>query len=60
MHGKLALALLPTPRRAPNVDDTHWWAPKAQRARLANEFIDVLADLHALDPDSLGLGELGK
>ena len=27
---------------------------------LAHSFIDVLADLHSLDPDELGLGDLGK
>jgi len=28
--------------------------------RLAHSFFDVLADLHALDPDVVGLGDLGK
>jgi aminoglycoside phosphotransferase (APT) family kinase protein len=38
--------------------DTERWAPV--RTRLAHSFIDVLADLHAVDPDAVGLGELGK
>ena len=32
----------------------------AQRETMAWSFMDVLADLHALDPDEIGLGELGK
>jgi aminoglycoside phosphotransferase (APT) family kinase protein len=40
--------------------DTERWAPAAARTRLANSFIDVLADLHAVDPDAVGLGDLGK
>jgi aminoglycoside phosphotransferase (APT) family kinase protein len=32
----------------------------AVRARTSTSFIDTLADLHALDPDEVGLGELGK
>lgn len=31
-----------------------------QRPALAHTFIDTLAQLHALDPDEIGLGELGK
>ena len=34
--------------------------PPALRPRLAESFIDVLADLHAVDPDAVGLGDLGK
>ncbi len=41
-------------------DDTRQWVPEAMRPRLAHSFIDVLADLHALDPDEIGLGDLGK
>lgn len=41
-------------------DDTRRWVPDAQRMRFAHSFIDVLADLHALDPDAVGLGNLGK
>jgi len=43
-----------------NADDTLAWVPAANREVLAHSFIDVLADLHSLDPDELGLGELGK
>jgi aminoglycoside phosphotransferase (APT) family kinase protein len=42
------------------VDDTQRWVPEKNRTRLAHSFIDVLADLHALDPDVVGLGDLGK
>jgi aminoglycoside phosphotransferase (APT) family kinase protein len=31
-----------------------------QRETLAHSFVDTLADLHALDPDDIGLGNLGK
>ena len=40
--------------------DTERWAPAPMRTRLAHSFIDVLADLHAVDPDAVGLGDLGK
>jgi len=43
-----------------NAEDTRRWVPDAHRVRLAHSFIDVLADLHALDPDAIGLGDLGK
>ena len=41
-------------------EDTVDWVPERQRRILAESFITVLAALHSLDPDSLGLGELGK
>ena len=41
----------PTPRR---------WAPPQLRKEIAHSFIDVLAELHSIDPDSVGLGDLGK
>jgi len=41
-------------------DDTRKWVKDANRQRLAFSFIDVLADLHAIDPDAVGLGDLGK
>jgi aminoglycoside phosphotransferase (APT) family kinase protein len=40
--------------------DTERWAPEPVREQLAFAFIDVLADLHAVDPDAVGLGDLGK
>ena len=43
-----------------SADDTEAWVPEARRQILAWSFIDVLADLHALDPDDIGLGSLGK
>ncbi len=33
---------------------------EAQRARLAERLVDCLADLHGLDPDSVGLGDFGR
>ena len=41
-------------------DDTRKWVPERNRMQLAHTFIDVLAELHALDPDVVGLGDLGK
>lgn len=40
--------------------DTERLVPEALRTKLAHSFIDVLAALHAVDPDAVGLGELGK
>ena len=34
--------------------------PYDERRTLAWSFIDVLADLHTLDPDEIGLNDLGK
>lgn len=41
-------------------DDTNQWVPQDQRRKMATSFIDVLAALHQVDPDEVGLGELGK
>ena len=41
-------------------NDTERWMPEASRMKFARTFIDVLAELHALDPDAVGLGDLGK
>ncbi|MFK7977866.1 MAG: phosphotransferase family protein, partial [Halioglobus sp.] len=41
-------------------EETREWIPPEHRATLAYSFFDTLADLHALDPDTIGLGELGK
>ena len=41
-------------------DDARRWVPEPLRQTLANSFIDVLADLHGVDPDAVGLGDLGK
>ena len=43
-----------------NNEETEEKIPKDRRVALAHSFVDVLADLHALDPDEIGLGELGK
>ena len=43
-----------------SADDARRWVPEPLRQRLAHAFIDVLADLHAIDPDAVGLGDLGK
>ena len=40
--------------------DTEAWVLERNRPKLAHSFIDVLADLHAVDPDEVGLGDLGK
>jgi aminoglycoside phosphotransferase (APT) family kinase protein len=40
--------------------DTENWVPEERRETLAWSFFDVLAELHALDPDEIGLGSLGK
>jgi aminoglycoside phosphotransferase (APT) family kinase protein len=41
-------------------DQTREWVPQDRRVTLAHSFFDTLADLHALDPDEIGLGDLGK
>ena len=41
-------------------NETDKWVAADQREALAHSFVDTLADLHALDPDEIGLGELGK
>ena len=43
-----------------SADDARRWVPEPLRQTLANSFIDVLADLHGVDPDAVGLGDLGK
>ncbi len=43
-----------------NSDDTARWVPQQHRTKLAHSFIDVLADLHSIDPAAVGLGDLGK
>lgn len=41
-------------------EETNEWVPIERRVTLAHSFIDTLSDLHALDPDEIGLGTLGK
>ena len=43
-----------------NANDARRWVPEPLRPTLADSFIDVLAELHSLDPDAVGLGDLGK
>ena len=43
-----------------NSDDTEALIPIERREIMAHSFIDALADLHQVDPDAVGLGELGK
>ena len=43
-----------------NAEHTMEWVPEDKRMQLAHSYIDVLADLHSLDPDEIGLGDLGK
>jgi aminoglycoside phosphotransferase (APT) family kinase protein len=43
-----------------NADDARRWAPMPLRTTLSHSFIDVLADLHAVDPDAAGLADLGR
>jgi aminoglycoside phosphotransferase (APT) family kinase protein len=40
--------------------DTEAWVPQDKREQMAYSFFEALADMHALDPDEVGLGELGK
>ncbi len=40
--------------------DVEALVPMDKRRPLAHAFIDVLAELHSLDPDAIGLGDLGK
>ena len=39
---------------------TELLVPEGERTKMALSFIDVLGDLHAVDPDAVGLGELAK
>ncbi len=43
-----------------NAAHTEEWVPEECRVKLAHSFVDVLAELHAVDPDEVGLGTLGK
>ena len=43
-----------------NIEDTRRWVPEDRRTAMAHSFIDALAALHALDPEAVGLGDLGK
>jgi len=43
-----------------NSEDTLALVPDDKRETLAFSFFDALADLHQVDPDAVGLGDLGK
>ncbi|MEM7405205.1 MAG: phosphotransferase family protein [Pseudomonadota bacterium] len=43
-----------------SAEDAQSWVPLEQRKHLGESFIDVLAALHSIDPDDVGLGGLGK
>lgn len=43
-----------------NIDDVEAWIPEANRQVMAESWIDTLAELHSLDPDEIGLSELGR
>ena len=43
-----------------NANDVHALVPEANRKVLANSFIDKLAALHNLNPDEIGLSNLGR
>ena len=43
-----------------NAADAIAWVPEDKRRQLAHSFIDVLADLHDVDPDEVRLSNLGK
>lgn len=43
-----------------NVEDVEAWLPEANRQTMAESWIDTLAALHSLDPDEIGLTDLGR
>ena len=43
-----------------SASDAERWVPDRLRETLAHSFIDVLAELHSIDPDAVGLADLGK
>ncbi|HEX5480916.1 MAG TPA: phosphotransferase family protein [Dehalococcoidia bacterium] len=43
-----------------NANDTRAYVAEPSRTALAHNFIDVLAALHEVEPDAVGLGDLGK
>jgi aminoglycoside phosphotransferase (APT) family kinase protein len=42
------------------VDDVEEWLAPEQRPVMAHSWIDVLAEMHSIEPDAIGLGELGR
>ncbi len=43
-----------------NVEDVEAWLPEASRQTMAESWVDTLAALHSLDPDEIGLSDLGR
>jgi len=43
-----------------NAEDTRRWVPEPERRKMAFSFVDCLAALHDVNPDDVGLGDLGK
>ena len=43
-----------------NAEDVEEWLPEANRQTMAESWIDTLAALHSLDPDDIGLTDLGR
>jgi aminoglycoside phosphotransferase (APT) family kinase protein len=43
-----------------SADDARRWLPEPLRETLAHSFIDVLAALHSIAPDAVGLADLGR
>ena len=43
-----------------NGEQSREWISEENRGAMSQSFVDVLAALHSLDPDELGLGDLGK
>jgi len=41
-------------------EDVDEWLPMEARTNVARSFIETLAALHSVDPDEVGLGQLGK
>ena len=42
------------------IGETRDWVSEGMRAVLAHSFVDTLAQLHAFDPDEVGLGHMAK
>lgn len=43
-----------------SAEDAERWVPAPNRVTMAHSFVDVLADLHSIDPGAVGLDALGK
>ena len=43
-----------------NVEDVEAWVSESNRKIMTESWVDTLAELHSLDPDDIGLSELGR